>query len=85
MMFKRAKEHPGDDFYSALNAAEVDGRPLTDEENEGFAYLAFAGGRISLTWQLPIETRKFSKARTRFISIANRIRTSHLASVTTIV
>ena len=44
-MFRKAAENPGDDFYSALNAAEIDGRPLTDEEKEGFAYLAFAGGR----------------------------------------
>jgi cytochrome P450 len=48
MMFAKAKENPGDDFYSALNAAEIDGRPLTDEEKEGFAYLAFAGGRDTI-------------------------------------
>jgi hypothetical protein len=48
MMFKRAKENPGEDFYSALNAAEIDGRLLTDEEKEGFAYLAFAGGRDTI-------------------------------------
>lgn len=47
-MFAKAKEHPGDDFYSALNQAEIDGRPLTDEEKEGFAYLAFAGGRDTI-------------------------------------
>jgi cytochrome P450 len=48
MMFANAKEHPGEDFYSALNQAEMDGRPLTDEEKEGFAYLAFAGGRDTI-------------------------------------
>ena len=48
MMFARAKENPGEDFYSALNQAQVDGRPLTDEEKEGFAYLAFAGGRDTI-------------------------------------
>lgn len=48
MMFKKAKEHPGEDFYSALNAAEIEGRLLTDEEKEGFAYLAFAGGRDTI-------------------------------------
>jgi cytochrome P450 len=48
MMFAKAKENPGDDFYSALNAAEIDGRLLTDEEKEGFAYLAFAGGRDTI-------------------------------------
>ncbi len=47
-MFAQAKEQPGKDFYSALNAAEIDGRPLTDEEKEGFAYLAFAGGRDTI-------------------------------------
>ena len=48
MMFRKAAENPGDDFYSALNAAEIDGRLLTDEEKEGFAYLAFAGGRDTI-------------------------------------
>ena len=48
MMFKQAKEQPGEDFYSALNRAEIDGRPLTCEEKEGFAYLAFAGGRDTI-------------------------------------
>ena len=47
-MFAQAKERLGDDFYSALNQAEIDGRPLTDEEKEGFAYLAFAGGRDTI-------------------------------------
>ena len=47
-MFAQARENPGDDFYSALNQAEIDGRPLTDEEKEGFAYLAFAGGRDTI-------------------------------------
>jgi cytochrome P450 len=48
MMFEKAKENPGEDFYSALNQADIDGRPLTDEEKEGFAYLAFAGGRDTI-------------------------------------
>ncbi len=48
MMFAKAKQAPGDDFYSALNQAEIDGRLLTDEEKEGFAYLAFAGGRDTI-------------------------------------
>lgn len=48
MMFAKAKQAPGDDFYSALNCAEIDGRLLTDEEKEGFAYLAFAGGRDTI-------------------------------------
>lgn len=48
MMFEKAKENPGEDFYSSLNQAEIDGRPLTQEEKEGFAYLAFAGGRDTI-------------------------------------
>lgn len=47
-MFRKAEENPGDDFYSALNQAEIEGRPLTQEEKEGFAYLAFAGGRDTI-------------------------------------
>ena len=48
MMFARAMKTPGEDFYSALNRAEIDGRALTQEEKEGFAYLAFAGGRDTI-------------------------------------
>lgn len=48
MMFAKAMEKPGEDFYSALNQAEIDGRLLTDEEKCGFAYLAFAGGRDTI-------------------------------------
>ncbi|MEX1118774.1 MAG: cytochrome P450 [Terrimicrobiaceae bacterium] len=47
-MFQEAKAQPGDDFYSALNVAKIHGRLLTDEEKEGFAYLAFAGGRDTI-------------------------------------
>jgi cytochrome P450 len=44
-MFEAAAASPGDDFFSALNAAEVEGRLLSMEEKIGFANLAFAGGR----------------------------------------
>ncbi len=35
----------GDDFFSALSQAEMNGRPLMRAEMMGFANLAFAGGR----------------------------------------
>jgi cytochrome P450 len=35
-------------FSSPFHQAEIDGRPLTDEEKEGFAYLAFARGRDTI-------------------------------------
>lgn len=47
-MFRRAMEQPGDDFFSALNQAEFQGRPLTMEEKLGFANIAFAGGRDTI-------------------------------------
>ena len=40
-----AKAAPSNDFFSALMAAEYQGRPLSMEEAMGFANLAFAGGR----------------------------------------
>ena len=43
--FARARQDPGDDFYSALLQATYRGRPLTDDEMMGFANLTFAGGR----------------------------------------
>ncbi|MFY7819204.1 MAG: cytochrome P450 [Pirellula sp.] len=44
-MFDRMMDHPGQDFFSALNEARIDGVPLTMEQKLGFANLAFAGGR----------------------------------------
>ncbi len=41
----RAEAEPGDDFFSALVAAEYRGRKLSRDEMIGFANLAFAGGR----------------------------------------
>ncbi|MDJ0657543.1 MAG: cytochrome P450 [Xanthomonadales bacterium] len=43
--FDRAASKPGDDFFSALSQAEIDGRPLNRAEMLGFGNLAFAGGR----------------------------------------
>jgi cytochrome P450 len=61
LMFKKAKQTPGEDFYSALNQAEIDGRPLTEEEKEGFAYLAFAGGRDTIIHTLTGMIAYFAK------------------------
>jgi cytochrome P450 len=47
-MFEAAAENPGDDFFSALNQAEFQGRPLTMEEKLGYANIAFAGGRDTI-------------------------------------
>lgn len=47
-MFEAAAENPGDDFFSALNMAQFEGRPLTMEEKLGYANIAFAGGRDTI-------------------------------------
>lgn len=47
-MFDAAAENPGDDFFSALNQAQFDGRLLTMEEKLGYANIAFAGGRDTI-------------------------------------
>ena len=47
-MFDAAAENPGDDFFSALNQVEFEGRLLTKEEKLGFANIAFAGGRDTI-------------------------------------
>ncbi len=44
-LFDKAEENPGDDFFSALTQAEIQGRKLTREEMQGYANIAFAGGR----------------------------------------
>lgn len=41
----KAIENPGDDLYSVLLRAEVDGKKLTREEVKGVMILTFAGGR----------------------------------------
>ena len=43
--FAEAKKHPGDDFFSMLNNAEMNGRLLTLEEKQGIANVTFAGGK----------------------------------------
>lgn len=47
-LFDRAQANPGDDFFSALTQATFDGRPLTRDEMQGFANIAFAGGRDTI-------------------------------------
>jgi cytochrome P450 len=47
-MFEAAAEHPGEDFFSSLNQALFQGRPLTMEEKLGYANIAFAGGRDTI-------------------------------------
>jgi cytochrome P450 len=47
-MFEAAAENPGEDFFSALNQAQFQGRPLTMEEKLGYANIAFAGGRDTI-------------------------------------
>jgi cytochrome P450 len=44
-LFDRALAQPGDDFFTYLNRATFQGRPMTREEAMGIANLAFAGGR----------------------------------------
>ena len=47
-MFLKAEENPSDDFFSALNRADFQGRKLTLEEKLGYANIAFAGGRDTI-------------------------------------
>jgi cytochrome P450 len=46
--FVRAEAEPGKDFFSVLNQAEFRGRKLTFTEKQGFANVAFAGGRDTI-------------------------------------
>lgn len=46
--FKNSNDPDAADFFSTLNHAEYDGRPLTEEEKYGFANIAFAGGRDTI-------------------------------------
>jgi cytochrome P450 len=46
--FDRATAAPGDDFYGLLTRVLFRGRPLTREEQLGFANLMFAGGRDTI-------------------------------------
>lgn len=46
--FEKARQAPGEDFFSALTRARINGRLLTHEECMGFANLAFAGGRDTI-------------------------------------
>ena len=46
--FRKAEDHPGDDFFSYLNRVEFRGRKLTFEEKQGYANVTFAGGRDTI-------------------------------------
>jgi len=46
--FDRAEREPGEDFFSALIAADFHGRKLTRDECMGFGNLVFAGGRDTI-------------------------------------
>jgi cytochrome P450 len=48
-LFDRAEANPGgEDIFSALTRATIDGRKLTREELQGYANLIFAGGRDTI-------------------------------------
>ncbi len=49
-MFEQAEQSPGEDFFSALNQAEFQGRKLSMEEKLGYANIAFAGGRDTIIY-----------------------------------
>jgi len=45
---RRAAQRPGDDVFSILNSARIDGRDLSENEKVGIANLIFAGGRDTI-------------------------------------
>ena len=47
-LFDKAQANPGDDFFSALTRATFEGRPLTRQEMQGYANIAFAAGRDTI-------------------------------------
>lgn len=47
-LFDQAEANPGDDFFSALTQATYEDRPLTRDEMQGYANIAFAGGRDTI-------------------------------------
>ena len=47
-LFDKAEANPGDDFFSALTRAEIEGRKLTRKEMLGYANITFAGGRDTI-------------------------------------
>lgn len=47
-LFDAAEKDPGEDFFSALTRAEIQGRKLTRKEMLGYANITFAGGRDTI-------------------------------------
>lgn len=47
-LLDRARDNPGEDFFSALTRATIDGRPLAREEMLGYCSIVFAGGRDTI-------------------------------------
>jgi cytochrome P450 len=50
--FDKAAAAPGDDFYGLLTKTLFHGRPLTRDEQLGFANLMFAGGRDTVIYSV---------------------------------
>ncbi len=46
---ERRKQEPGDDLVSRFLAAEIDGRPLSDADVHGFAFMLFLAGLDTVT------------------------------------
>lgn len=49
---KRRQEPPKDDITGRLIIAEIDGRPITDEEILNYAYLLFVAGLDTTAWAI---------------------------------
>ena len=47
-LLDRALENPRDDLFTALTRMEIQGRPLTREEQLGYLNIVFAGGRDTI-------------------------------------
>jgi hypothetical protein len=47
-LLDRALENPRDDLFTALTQMEIQGRPLTREEQLGYLNIVFAGGRDTI-------------------------------------
>jgi cytochrome P450 len=55
------REAPSDDFFSFIVHAEVDGKPLSDDEILGILYLLFVGGLDTVTSTLGIFFRHLAE------------------------
>jgi len=79
-LLDRALENPRDDLFTALTRMEIQGRPLTREEQLGYLNIVFAGGRDTIIHTITGVIGFFGEHRDALLGLRERPDLFNLAS-----